>query len=125
MTSQPEYSYEQLAGAPAWRPENADEKVSGEVVGFDLYTHPEFGTSPVVIIDDKNLGLVRVYAIHGVMLDTLSELKPQKGERLTILYQGRKDSRQRKDSQGKPVSYSSYLVYKGDGDTSKFDVSPF
>jgi len=118
-------SYVELVSAPAWMPDSPQE-ISGIVVGYDTYTHDDYGTTPVVIIRNPETGdLRRIYAIHGMLLDRLNEIKPQIGDKLTVAYTGVKTSRNRTDAKGNPVEYHSYVAYVGDGDTSKYEQSPF
>lgn len=117
-------SYEEIATATPWIGENVGDRVSGNVVGYTVFEHEEYGKSPVVILDTES-GLIKVYAIHGVLLDGIKSANAQLGEKLTVVSQGRIKSRKRKDPRtNEPVEYWSYLVYKGDGDTSVFETVP-
>lgn len=103
-----------VALAGAWRPVPGDELV-GAVVHRDIRT-TEHGTYPVVYIapvdsDPNKLGsLIAVHAFHTTLRDGLKELSPQRGQIISIVYAGTKESNSRTDAKGEKVEYHHYVV---------------
>ena len=112
-----------IESAHAWRP------VPGSILeGFLVAVvkrTSEYGTYPVLIIDDgENEALHAFHAFHSISRDKLRELKPARGERITIAYPGPQESRKRKDANGNPVTYHPYIIYcpdRPDEDVSEYD----
>jgi hypothetical protein len=106
----------QIAGARSWKSENIGDEVSGTVLGFDVYEHPEFGKSPVVVVDtaDGTDSPVRRIFVLGVLLTQFKGFGGLTvGDRYTVIYLGDEEGK-RKDSKGNPISYHNYASYKGD-----------
>jgi hypothetical protein len=112
-----------ILSAPAWRPESGD-LITGSIVGFRSYEHPEYGKSPVVVLDTKD-GFRSVYLIHQTLLTNLTELAPQAGETITIAYQGKVESNKRKRTDGSPQDYHAYAVTKGSEIKGADEVAPW
>lgn len=75
-----------------------------------------------------------LWLIHALATAGLKALHPDKGERVAMLYEGRKESRSRKDASGNPVKYHAYKfacpdrpvveAATGDWDTVDADDTP-
>lgn len=112
-----------IEAAHPWRPE-AGAILEGHLVAV-LKRSTEYGTYPVLILDDGiNEALHAFHAFHSIARDKLKELKPTRGERVTIAYPGPQTSRQRKDSKGEPVVYHPYIIYcpdRAEDDVEEYD----
>jgi hypothetical protein len=100
--------------AEAWMPEPGA-KTKGEVIGLRMGGDPEpigFGYYPVIIY--RNLldsgSYFAVHAFHTTLRERMAELKTDIGSTQWLSYQGQKESRTRKDSEGKPQKYYLYDV---------------
>jgi hypothetical protein len=99
-----------IEAAHAWRPE-AGAVLEGHLVAVVKRTS-EYGTYPVLVIDDGvNESFHAFHAFHSISRDKLKTLKPARGEKITIAYAGQQASRTRKDKDGEPVEYHSYIIY--------------
>lgn len=98
--------------AVAWRP-NPGDTLTGAVVHREMRT-TEFGTYPVVFLDNGEGALVAVHAFHTTLKDGFKEAAPSRGEFISVTYAGLKESNKRKDSKGEPVEYHHYAVYRPD-----------
>lgn len=100
----------QLAQAPAWRPE-VNDVLSGEILGFRIGVHAEYGEHPVLIIKSDR-GPVAFYGFHGLVRDRLRELKPKKGDVITIMYGGKREVTKEEEEAGKRP-YHRYYIESG------------
>ena len=85
----------------------------------------------VTLDPDATYGL---WLIHGMATSGLKALRPANGERVAMLYEGRKPSRKRVDANGNPVKYHAYKFVcpdrpvveqpAGDWDTVESDDTP-
>lgn len=67
-----------------WRPEEGD-IVLGKVLNLQTaWSDEKEDYYPIIIIDDEVKGPVSVHAFHAALLDRLSKLKPEVGERIGI-----------------------------------------
>lgn len=81
----------QILAAPAWKPTEAGETLSGKVAHCYLTERSnEFGdvTYPVVVINTTD-GLVALHAVGKVLRNRAYELKPRRDEEHTIVFKGR------------------------------------
>lgn len=114
-----------VALAPAWRP-NPGDTITGALAHRDTRV-TEYGTYPVVYIDVEG-SLVAVHAFHQTLKDGLKELKPQRGDFVSITYAGEKESKNT-DSKGEKRTYHHYVVLDPDseidGGEMDWDDVPF
>lgn len=76
----------------------------------------EYGTPFIAIFTDlagddapeSETGEWGLWLIHTTALSGLKELRPAAGERVAFRYDGKRDSKTRKDRNGEPVSYHAY-----------------
>jgi hypothetical protein len=102
-----------VATAKAWMPKAGDE-VTGTLVHVTGRTS-EYGTYPVVYLEpvDKDgvIGeMIAIHAFHTTLNEGFKELAPARGSTVWVAYHGLKESRGRKDKDGKPVEYHHYTV---------------
>lgn len=110
-----------MATAPAWRPEEND-ILRGEVMGTRVGTTADYPDYPVLILRNEDGGYTAFHAFHGVAQDTLSTIKPKRGDVLTIQYLGEHVTNATKDNPEKDqTTYHLYYIER-DGDTAT-DVS--
>lgn len=99
---------ESIATAAAWRP-TPGEKIVGTLVHRE-FRETEYGTYPVVYIQDADTGIHAVHAFHATLKDGLRTLKPKRGTEVSITYLGEAESGKRKEKDGSPVKYHHYVV---------------
>lgn len=100
-----------IALANAWRPAVGD-TLTGAVAHMEKRT-TEFGTYPIVYIDVDGT-LTAVHAFHQTLRDGFKELRPSRGDFVSITYAGTKASNKRTDSKGEAVEYHHYVVLDPD-----------
>lgn len=104
--------------APAWDPAPG-QTIDGTVAHIGL-RESQYGAYPVVTMavtsaeDPESVSYAAVRAFHNTLKSALFEVKPKIGDRLTITYGGRKESKGRRDSNGNPVQYHVYTVIDPD-----------
>jgi len=111
-----------IRSALAWRP-TAGDTVDGTVVKL-LRRETEFGIYPVLVIDTGEPQYVAVHAFHSLLLEQLREVKTGPGDEITIVYQGKIESKN--DSPDKDPetglkrkrSYHAYLLVTNGVDAS-------
>lgn len=113
----------QLAQAPAWRPQPND-FLSGVILGFRVGSTTEYGEYPVLVIQSDS-GPLSFHAFHGVVRERLRELKPKKGDVLTVQYSGKKEVTEEEEKAGKKA-YHKYYIESGSVEaTPVLDVMEF
>lgn len=108
----------------AWMPE-VGARFKGEVIGLRMGGSPTelggYGLYPVIVYRDfADNSTKSVHAFHTTLREHFKELSDGEptnllGQTHFVSYQGRKSSRTRKDSEGKPVQYHLYDVEKDGG----------
>lgn len=114
-----------IRAAKAWRPQPGD-MIDGVVVKMlrRESEHTPDGVYPVLIIDTKDGAYTAVHAFHSLLLEQLREVKTGPGDEVTIVYQGRVESKNDavdKDpetGQRRKRSYHSYLLVTNGVDAS-------
>lgn len=109
-----------IALANAWRPAVGD-TLTGAVAHMEKRT-TEYGTYPVVYIDRDGI-LVAVHAFHQTLRDGFKDLKPSRGDFVSITYAGTKESNKRTDSKGDAVEYHHYVVLDPDSTVDGSEIS--
>jgi hypothetical protein len=97
-----------IRSAVAWRPTEGD-MVSGTLVKTLKRDGGEFGPYPVMVLNTGELPFAAVHVFHKLLLEQLKELKPQPGIDITIVYQGRQESKNL-GPDGKPRTYHNYIL---------------
>lgn len=101
------YERAQIAQAPAWRPEVGD-VLTGEIIGFRLGHTSEFGDYPIIVFR-TSAGPISFHCFHGIVRDRLRELKPSKGDNLTVQYLGKR--LKNGDEDKPPADQTHYHLY--------------
>lgn len=99
-----------LATALPWVPEKGD-SVAGTVVAIQKRLHPEWGPYPVVILDTGNNDYLAWHATGQLPLKQLQDVKPVKGDSLTVFYNGKRRGRKPK-ADGTPNDYHETVIIK-------------
>lgn len=108
----------QLAQAPAWRPQQ-DEILSGPILGFRLGSTVEYGEYPVILIGGGENGKpIAFHCFHSLVRERLREIKPSKGDVLTVQYGGKREVTPEEEAAGKK-EYHRYYIESG-----SLDVAP-
>jgi hypothetical protein len=105
-----------INGARAWKPKadrTTDEMITGTVVAIVARTS-DYGTYPVVVLDTGQEALSAFHAFHQVAIDQLKEVKPARGESLTIVAHPKVDSKKRKQADGSATQYTPYTIFNPD-----------
>lgn len=101
-----------IRAAKAWRP-NPGDMLQGTVVKM-LARESDYGVYPVVVMDTGDEGYTAVHAFHTILKDALRELKTTTGDDLTIVYEGKLESRnaagKNEDGTEKKRTYHNYFV---------------
>ncbi len=116
-----------VRAAKAWRP-GAGEMIDGRVVKM-LARTSEVGkdgpfTYPVLIVDTGEVGYTAVHAFHSLLLEQLREVKTKPGDEITIVYQGRIESKNDaadvdpETGKKRKRSYHAYLFVSNGNDAS-------
>jgi hypothetical protein len=77
----------------------------------------EYGDYPIVFLnldktaDDVTSGDVQFHCFHSIARQQFSKLRPAVGSKVSLMYRGQKESKQRKDKDGNPVKYHDYRVW--------------
>lgn len=102
----------QIANAPAWRPNEGD-ILSGTVIGVRIGSTGEYADYPVMVLDTEE-GFRAFHIFHGVARERMSELKPVKGDQLTVQYLGQQTANKPIVRNGKEEDnvYHSYYIEK-------------
>lgn len=97
----------------AYRPERSGEGVEGVVIALDI-TGSEYTDEPIPVITVKqDDGVIRgIRGYHSVLRGNLKDADPQVGDRLAIVYEGKKQNRKGTGS------YHSYKVRVARGSTA-------
>jgi hypothetical protein len=100
-----------MRSAEGWRPEPG-EKVSGTIAHISA-AQSEYGTYPVITIaaetdDPETVRFVAVHAFHHTLKRDLIAIRPEVGQRLSVVYVGEQETGREID--GKPVTYQLYTV---------------
>lgn len=111
-----------ILNAAAWRPEPNTYRTGNLIAVRRGGIGGEYGEYPILVMEDKD-GIFAVHAFHTLLINYLKEIKPRRGEELTVWYGGQRESGKRVDSKGDPVKYHHYTVVKGDG--SDMDMNDF
>ena len=86
--------------AAGWRPQPGD-TVQGRIAGWDEGVSSYNGKAyPILIIEARDGQRTAVHAFHSVLADQLAKLGAAFGDRIGILYQGKRD--------GAAASYHAY-----------------
>lgn len=128
-----------IKSAVAWRPAPGD-TVSGTIVRvLRRETNSEFGAYPLVVMDTGEAQYTAVHAFHTILRDQLREIKAGPGDQITIVYQGKIESKNdapERDDQGNPRKrkYHAYILivngvdlsedYTWDGAADESDDTP-
>ena len=106
-----------IASAPAWRPVDSGDSITGTILGFRTVEHDEYGSSPVVILANPDgTDPVAVYLFHTMLKDAFFDLKPGVGEVVTVAYAGKKlKSGKKEGSTDKTDYYHHFLLFPGGG----------
>jgi hypothetical protein len=118
-----EVTFEERAAmntAPAWRPVEGD-TLRGELVGTRVGRTTDYPDYPVLILarEGGEPGeYIAFHAFHGVAVDRLTELKPKRGDVLTIKYLGAKVTNATKDKPEKDQTLYHLYYIERDGDTA-------
>lgn len=76
-----------------WRPEPGD-TITGKVIGLDRgYSDYNGGRYYPIVTLDTGSGLVQVHCFHAMLENKLKSIRPEIGDRLTIVYAGQKPSK--------------------------------
>lgn len=106
--------------APAWRPETND-ILRGTVVGTRVGQTEQYPDYPVLVLEKEDGTYIAFHVFHGVARDTLSTMKPKKGDVLTIQYLGEHITNATKDKEEKDqTTYHMYYIER-DGDDAKME----
>lgn len=77
-----------------WRP-NPGDVVEGKVVDLDrAYSTYQGSYYPIITIEQADGKQVAVHAFHSVLKNELVKRKPKNGERIRIVYLGKKEHKQ-------------------------------
>lgn len=99
-----------IKAAKAWRPADGD-RITGTIVAI-VPRDGDYGRYPIVVLDTGTDPLTAVHAYHGVLLTELRDMKAAPGMDIAIAYNGRQESRKRKDADGDAVRYHGYSVVR-------------
>lgn len=106
-----------ISTAPAWRPTEPGDSITGTVIGFRTAEHEKYGKSPVVILANADgTDPVAVYLFHTMLKDAFFDLKPGVGEVVTVAYGGKRlksgiDPAKAEDAD----HYHHFLLFPGEG----------
>jgi hypothetical protein len=99
----PDDEFPERRYAPAWIANSPGDKVAGTIVGFG--THDAgWGRYPILTLEQDNGEHIAVHAQRTVLSGELAKIKPAKGERIAVRYDGPTPKR---DGKG---SYHKYTV---------------
>jgi hypothetical protein len=99
----------QQEAAEGWNPNEGDTLV-GTVLSIKASQPNEYGIYPIVTLQSEDGKSVAVHCFHQTLKERLLEKRPAPGEKIAIQYVGTKESKQRTDPSGKPVTYHNYAV---------------
>jgi hypothetical protein len=108
----------QISNAPAWMPKEGD-ILTGEVVGVRIGSTGDYDDYPVMVLKTDD-GYKAFHVFHGVARERLSELKPTKGDSLTVQYLGQREANKPIVRNGKeePNIYHAYYMEKAGVETT-------
>src|ERR1700749_2247450 len=106
----------QPVGPEGWRPEEGD-SITGKVTNLDLgWSDHQNASYPIVTLEGDDGTLTSVHAFHAVLQSRLKSARPKLGDRLTITFHGKRET---KDGKRTVAVYSVEAPDRG-GDAEAF-----
>jgi hypothetical protein len=97
-----------IRSATAWRPTQGD-MIDGTIVKILVRSGGDYGAYPVVILDTGSATYTAIHAFHTLLRNQLAAIKASSGDEITIVYQGKVESKN-KDLENKPRKYHNYIL---------------
>ena len=113
-----------VRSAKGWLPEPGDQ-IDGKVVKIiprKTVLEGKTRVYPMIILNTGEPDYTAIHAFHSILLEQLKEAKLSPGDDLTIVYQGKEESK-KLNAKGEPREYHSYIaiVNGGQDDSVEFD----
>ena len=99
----------QQEAAEGWNPTEG-ETIMGTVLSIKASQPNEYGVYPIVTIQTDEGKSIALHCFHQTLKERLLEKRPAPGEKIAVQYIGTKESKNRTDPKGDPVTYHNYAV---------------